>query len=69
MLRRAGQAEWQVSRVRLRGVPIPAGMVDGLLRRFSERARDRTVVFPLPARISGLRVTSGGITLYGTGAR
>jgi hypothetical protein len=69
MLRRAGQAEWQVSRVRLRGIPVPSVVVDGLLRRFSERARDRTAVFPLPARITGLRVTSAGVTLYGAGAR
>jgi len=69
LLRRAGQAEWQVNRVRLRGIPIPAGVVDGLLRRLSERARDRTVVFPLPARITGLRVTPAGVTLYGAGGR
>jgi hypothetical protein len=69
VMRRAGQAEWQVDRVRIRGIPIPPRVVDGLVRRFSDRAHDRTVVLPLPPRITGLRVTAGGVTLYGAGGR
>jgi len=69
LLRRAGQAEWRVDRVRVRGIPIPSGVVDGLLRRLTDRAQDRTVVLPLPSRITGLRVTETGVTLYGAGER
>lgn len=69
LLRRAGRGEWQIERARLRGVPVPARVLDGILRRFSEVPAGRTVLFPVPATVTGLRVTADGVTLYGTGPR
>ncbi len=68
-LRRVGEAEWRVDRIRIRGIPVPPALVDGVVRRLSERARDRVLIVWLPARVEGLRVTPDGVTLYGAGAR
>lgn len=69
LLRRAGRAEWQVERARVRGLPVPLRALDGLFRRISGTPGTRSVPFPVPATVTGLRVTGAGVTLYGTGER
>jgi hypothetical protein len=62
--RRAGLAEWQVTRTRVRGIPLPREVVRRLLRSFG--AGEVSVVpIPLPASVGGLRVSPGGLVLYG----
>jgi len=65
MFRRAGLAEWEVERVRIRGLPVPISLVNQQIRRFAPRAANSTVPVSLPAGVTGLRVTPGGLTLYG----
>lgn len=68
MFRRAGLAEWEVDRVRVRGLPVPMSLLKDQLRRFAPGAATSTVPVTLPSSVSGLRVTPDGVTLYG-GAR
>lgn len=63
--RRPGVAEWEVERVRVRGVPVPKTLVDEQIRRFAPRASGSGIPVTLPPGVTGLRVTSGGVTLYG----
>jgi hypothetical protein len=64
LFRRAGLAEWQVSRTRIRGIPLPKDVLGRLLRSF--RAGDASVVpLPLPPSVGGLRVSRAGLVLYG----
>lgn len=69
LFRRQGQGEWQVDRVRLRGLPVPSQVVEGVLRRVTGLPSGTPLVFPLPEGVGGLRVTATGVTLYGTGGR
>ena len=68
VFRQTGRAEWQLERVRVRGIPIPGEVVQGLIRRFSGAAEGNMIGFNLPRTVSGLRVSPSGVTLYGTGA-
>ncbi len=68
LFRRTGLLEWQVERVRVRGIPLPKDVVEGLLRRFAGRAEGGVIAIPVSADITGLRVTRGGVTLYGRAA-
>jgi hypothetical protein len=69
VFRRSGLAEWQVTRARVRGIPLPRDVVGRVLRRFGAGADDVLPV-PLPASIDGLRVAPGRLVLYGrAGAR
>lgn len=63
--RRAGLAEWEVQRVRVRGVPVPMRFVDDQIRRFATRGSGSAIPVALPATVTGLRVTPRGLTLYG----
>lgn len=63
--RRAGLAEWEVERVRVRGVPVPLRLLDSQLRRFAPRMTSSAIPVALPAGVTGLRVTPTGVTLYG----
>jgi hypothetical protein len=65
--RQPGRAEWQVERVRIRGIPVPGEVVDRLIRRFTGSADGNVIGFAVPRTVSGLRVTRSGVTLYGTG--
>ncbi|NOT09050.1 MAG: hypothetical protein HOP28_12695 [Gemmatimonadales bacterium] len=67
VFRRAGLAEWQVERGRVRGVPLPKEIIDRVLRRFSAAATAGVIPFAIPQTISGLRVTPAGLILYGSG--
>ena len=64
--RHRGLAEWRLTRVRVRGVPLPAEVIGRLLQRYG--AGDGSVVpLPLPLSVGGLRVSPAGLVLYGTG--
>lgn len=63
VFRRAGLAEWQVSRARVRGIPLPGDVLSRVLERVG--GADRVVPVPLPASVGGLRVAPGGIVVYG----
>lgn len=65
MFRRAGVAEWEVERVRVRGLPVPKSLVTQQIRRFAPGAGNGTIPVNLPAGVTGLRVTPDGLTLYG----
>jgi hypothetical protein len=65
VFRRAGRAEWEVERVRVRGVPVPKTFVDEEIRRFAPREGGSGIPVALPATVTGLRVTPDGVTLYG----
>jgi len=65
VFRRAGLAEWEIERVRIRGVPVPKSFVDEQIRRFAPRFGGTTVPVVLPSSATGLWVTEGGVTLYG----
>ena len=67
LFRQAGRAEWQVERVRIRGIPVPGEVVERLVRRFTGAADGNVIGFAVPRTVSGLRVTRSGVTLYGTG--
>ena len=61
--RRAGLAEWQVTRVRVRGIPLPRELVGRLLKDFGV-GQEQVLPVPLPAGVGGLRVRSGALVLY-----
>ncbi|HEV8355328.1 MAG TPA: hypothetical protein VGQ17_01015 [Gemmatimonadales bacterium] len=67
IFRRNGLAEWRVQRVRVRGLPLPQDLVDALFRRLpgGAGAAGGVVAVKLPRAVNGLRVTPGGVTLYG----
>lgn len=65
VFRRAGLADWEVDRVRVRGLPVPRSFVDEQIRRFAPRAAGGGIPVTLPSGVTGVRVTSSGVTLYG----
>jgi hypothetical protein len=65
MYRRAGLAEWEVERVRIRGLPVPLSLVEAQIRRFAPRSGGSVIPITLPAGATGLRVMPEGLTLYG----
>jgi hypothetical protein len=66
--RRAGIAEVEIERVRVRGVPVPKTLVDQMLRRFTGSAAGGVIEVPIPRSVTGLRVSPTGLTLYGSSA-
>lgn len=67
--RRAGLAEWEVDRIRVRGVPVPKRLVSGLLNRLGgSTVAGSTIQIPTPPSVTGLRVSPRGIVVYGRGA-
>jgi len=68
VFRQAGRAEWQLERVRVRGVPLPGEVVQRLIRRFAGSEESNVIGLNLPRTVSGLRVSPLGVTLYGAGA-
>jgi hypothetical protein len=69
VFRRTGTAEWQVDRMRVRGLPIPKELFGRALQRFSAGAGAGVISFTIPRDVAGLRVTPDGVTLYGSGGR
>ena len=65
VFRRAGLADWEVDRVRVRGLPVPRSFVAEQIRRFAPRAAGGAIPVTLPSGVTGIRVTSSGVTLYG----
>jgi hypothetical protein len=65
--RRAGIAEWEVGRARVRGVPVPRSVVQSLLRQLSGTASTGAAEVPLPVSVTGLRTGESGVVLYGGG--
>ncbi len=65
--RRAGTAEWEVERIRVRGLPVPRSLMTGMLRQLAGEGEAAGAVarIPLPAHLGGLRVTPVGLVLYG----
>ena len=63
--RRGGLAEWEITRVRVRGIPVPRSVVENFLRQLSGSAPPIVVELPLPAQVTGLRVGPTGVVLYG----
>jgi hypothetical protein len=63
--RRPGVAEWDISRAKLRGVPIPHSVIEHFLRQLSGSAAAGTAEIPLPPRVTGLRAESSGLVVYG----
>lgn len=69
VFRQTGRAEWQLERVRVRGLPIPGEVVQRLIRRFTGVENSNVIGLTLPQTVSGLRVSPSGVTLYGAGGR
>lgn len=63
--RRSGMAEWEITRVRVRGIPVPRSVVENYLRQLSGSAPPRVVELPLPGQVTGLRTGATGVVLYG----
>jgi hypothetical protein len=68
VMRRVGLAEWQVDQVKVRGIPVPKPLWQ---RAVGLVAPGETDVVPLPIDewITGLRVMSSGVVLYGKRTR
>ncbi len=65
LYRRPGVAEWDITRARLRGVPIPGSVIEHFLRQLSGTAPAAAAEIALPPRVTGLRTESRGLVLYG----
>ncbi len=63
--RRNGVAEWEITRVRVRGIPVPRSVVENFLRQLSGSAPPRVVELPVPSQVTGLRTGAPGVVLYG----
>ncbi len=61
---RPGVAEWQLDRVVVRGLPLPAGLVARVLGRLTGRESDGRVLIRMPDAIEGFRVRPEGVALY-----
>ena len=64
LYRRSGLAEWEITRARVRGLPLPRDVLGRLLARLGGTT-ENVVPVPLPPSIGGLRVSPGGVVLYG----
>lgn len=66
-LRRQGEGEFEVRRVRVKGFPVPRDLVNRLIGRYLPQVDGTVAVFAVPAGITGIRVGPGGAILYGRG--
>ena len=64
LFRRAGLAEWRLTRARVRGVPLPSPVFARVVRSVSG-GEGNLVPIPLPSTVGGLRVAASGLVLYG----
>lgn len=61
---RPGVAEWELSRVLVRGLPIPSELVARVLGRITGQASDGRMVVRLPPEVRGFRVRPEGVAIY-----
>ncbi len=61
---RAGQAEWRVDALTLRGITLPEEASHRLVERALPGADNGVVPVALPAGIAGLRIRPDGVALY-----
>lgn len=66
---RSGVAEWKVSHVLIRGLPVPSNLVAKALGRLSGRTSDGRLIISLPPGITGFRVRPEGVAIYRSAAR
>ncbi len=66
---RAGVAELALTKVLVRGLPVPSEMVSRMIGRLTGRADDGRLEILLPQSISGFRVRPTGVTIYRSGGR
>jgi hypothetical protein len=67
VFRRIGQAELEVERVRVRGLPVPRNLIDGMIRQFRGQAAGPVIPLTLSREVTGFRVEPGRLTVYGRG--
>ncbi len=67
-LRRLGVGEWRVTDVKVRGLPLPRAVWSRLLPA-EGGVGGGTVSVPLEPWVTGVRVTPGGVVLYGKAER
>ena len=60
-----GTGEWAVRSFAICGVPLPAPVVKRLVGRALDDPARETIPWRVPAGIRGVRVRTGGVTLYG----
>lgn len=63
---RSGVAELALTRVLVRGLPVPSQMVSRMIGRLTGRADDGRLEILMPKGISGFRVRPAGVTIYRT---
>ena len=61
--RRPGLAEWELTRARVRGIPLPPQALRLLGGAFGGQDLQRFAV-PLPPLVAGLRVSEAGLVIY-----
>lgn len=66
---RPGYGEFQIRRATVRGVPLPAGIVDGVVSRITGRGSDGRLPLSLPPEVGGFRIRPDGMTVYRGGVR
>lgn len=66
---KAGLAEWDLNRVSIKGIPLPADLVSKLLREAGLKAVDGRIQIVLPRRISSFRIRQSGAVLYSGSSR
>ncbi len=66
---RSGVAELALTRVLVRGLPVPSELVARMVGKVTGRADDGRLEILLPSTISGFRVRTTGVTIYRNGGR
>jgi hypothetical protein len=64
---RPGMAEWNLERVIVRGLPLPADLVARIVNQATGTATDGRLRVTLPAGMSGFRVRPEGVAIYRSG--
>jgi hypothetical protein len=60
-----GAGEWVVRSFSIRGIPVPAAAVKRMVAGALDDPARETIPWRVPKGISGVRVRTGGVTLYG----
>lgn len=64
---RSGAAEWDLSRVAVKGLPLPSDLVSRVIAEATGRGSDGRLILTLPSGVEGFRVRPEGMTLYRSG--
>jgi hypothetical protein len=64
---RSGVAELALTRVLVRGLPVPSEMVARMIGKVTGRADDGRLEIAMPQSITGFRVRPNGVTIYRNG--